>query len=163
MQESFETKLGHRQTAGRMDSPFFELDPDYVRPPPKPNGYRRLAIAVLTRALRDFVGLDHDDLGRLARVERVDEQDGRRRPDAALTRVRRQIDAGEFLFGQVTPDFTYWCRLAGEDPFAPRPTRLVLPDRTIEDRFAHMAHLHETKRLLEARGAKPRKALDLQP
>ena len=135
-----------------MDDFEVTLDPDYGHAP-KPNGYRRLAIAVLTRAIRDFAGLDHDDLGRLARVERIEEHNLQRRADAALTRVRRQIMAGEFLFERTDAVVLHWWRLAGEDPAQPKATRIVLPETVIEDRFAHMAELRETRRALEARGA----------
>ena len=85
------------------------IEPNTLPPrDPECVGYHRLAIGLITRALRDFGGLDTDD-------DSID----------VLGRIRRQIDAGAFLFERTDALIPFWFHWAGIDPAAVRATTHV--------------------------------------
>lgn len=111
-----------------MDSQVLDLDPDYL-PQRHPDPYRKLALMVILRAVRDFAGQDLDDLAQLAKTE------------SPRQRLKRQITGGRFLMEQTDAIWRHWWRLAGFGPTDPRPQRFYLGDGTVIDGPTQLAAL----------------------
>lgn len=98
--------------------------------------YKKLALAIVARMARDFAGKDDDDLGQLDL------------PTIAFRRVKRQLEAGEFLYTRRDLITRHWLKLAGRDVDAPRGTSLDIDGVLIPDVHARLAELRaEFKRL----------------